>query len=213
MTLRLDWLGHQAAEVACRRWHYSGNLPTGKLVKIGVWEDGLFAGVIIYSRGASPYLGRAYDLDHTEVCELTRVALREHRAPVSQMIAVSLRMLKRHAPGLRLVVSFADPARGHHGGVYQAGGWVFTGQSMSVDEYHVGGRWRHKKGVWYELRANGRQGRNLPKVEGGRPVESRVAPGKLRYLMPLDREMRRQIEPLALPYPSAADVADLLMSS
>lgn len=213
MTLRLDWASHKAAELACRRWHYSGGLPTGKLVKVGVWEDDRFVGVIIYSRGASPYLGRAYELGPTEVCELTRIALRDHVAPVSQMIAISLRFLRRSNPGLRLVVSFADPARGHHGGVYQAAGWIYTGQSMDVDEYMVGGRWRHKKGVWYDLRAAGRQGRNLPVVEGGRPVEWRIAPGKHRYLWPLDRATRALIEPLALPYPPALDSAALRAGS
>ncbi|HJU36321.1 MAG TPA: hypothetical protein VJ716_02755 [Gaiellaceae bacterium] len=101
-------------------------------------------GVVIFSRGASPYLGRKYDLDHTEVCELTRVALREHDAPVSRIVAIALRMLRRKCPGLRLVVSFAGPAQDHHGGIYQAGNWVFTGRSAGVVEYLVGGRWRHK---------------------------------------------------------------------
>ena len=175
-------------------------------MKVGVWEDGVFVGAIIYSRGASPYLGRAYDLPPTEVCELTRVALTEHETPVSRMLAISLRMLRRIAPGLRLVVSFADPARGHVGGVYQAGGWIYTGVSAEVDEYFVGGRWRHKKGVWYDLRAAGRQGRNLPPVDGGRPVEWRIAPGKFRYLMPLDSELRQLLEPAALPYPKTVEV-------
>lgn len=213
MTLRLDWCSHSAAELACRRWHYSGCLPTGKLVKVGVWEDGQFVGVIIYSRGASPYLGKKYDLGPTEVCELTRVALREHEAPVSQMLAVSLRMLRKIAPGLRLVVSFADPFRGHHGGVYQAGGWLYTGQSGETIEYLVAGKWkhvksmyvpkayaeaagrsaewRHKKGVYYQLKAAGL-------LES---TPTRTMPGKYRYLMPLDRATRALVEPLALPYP------------
>ena len=35
--LHLNWASHQAALYACQKWHYSKSLPTGKLVKIGVW--------------------------------------------------------------------------------------------------------------------------------------------------------------------------------
>jgi hypothetical protein len=127
-VLRLDWASHDAARWACEKWHYAGVLPTGKLVKVGVWEDDSFRGVVLFSRGASPHLGRQYDLDHTQLCELTRIALREHDAPVSRIVSVALRFLRRSNPGLRLVVSFADPSQDHVGGIYQAGNWVFTGQ-------------------------------------------------------------------------------------
>lgn len=204
--LRLAFAPHEAAKHACENWHYAGVLPTGKLVKVGVWEDGVFKGVVIFSRGASPWLGRKYDLDHTEICELTRVALTSHDAPVSRIVAVALRLLKKSNPGLRLVVSFADPSQNHVGAIYQAGNWVYTGRSDDVDEYFVDGRWRHKKGVWYDLRDAGRQGHNLPVVAGGEPVEFRRMPGKLRYLYPLDREMKDLVELLRRPYPKRESV-------
>lgn len=199
--LVVEFCGHDAARFAVERWHYSGCLPTGKLVKVGVWEAGEFVGAILFSRGASPWLGSAYDLDHVEICELTRIAMRSHEAPVSQAVAGALRLLRQQSPELRLVVSFADPTRGHHGGIYQAGNWIYTGQSDDVDEYFVGGRWRHKKGVWYDLRAKGFNGKNLPENPGGPTVPFRRRPGKYRYLYPLDRAMRRRLAPLALPYP------------
>ena len=174
-------------------WHYAGIMPTGKLVKVGVWEDGEYKGVVIFSRGASPWLGRRYDLDHTELCELTRVALRDHDAPVSKIVAVALRMLKKSNPGLRLVVSFADPARDHVGGIYQAGNWVFTGQSNDVEEHLIGGRWRHTRGAYHEQK-------------GRTDIQHRTMPGKYRYLYPLDAEMRDLVELLRRPYPKAEAV-------
>ena len=41
--------------------------------------------------------------------------------------AIALRLLARHSPGLRLVVSYADPAQGHVGTIYQAAGWTYLG--------------------------------------------------------------------------------------
>lgn len=190
MTLKVATASHEATKYAVEHWHYSRILPTGKLVKIGAWEDEKFIGVVIFSRGASPHLGTALDLDQTEVCELTRVALREHVAPVSQIVAQALRFLKENNPGLRAVISFADPKEGHHGGIYQAGNWIYTGQSNPVTEYFIDGRWRHTRGAYHDPR------------RASAPV--REAAGKFRYVYPLDRAMRRQTLPLGLPYPQRA---------
>lgn len=196
---------HEAAKYAVENWHYSRILPTGKLVKYGAWEDKKFIGVVILSRGASPWLGKALELDQTEICELTRIAMTKHKAPVSQVVAKALKLFKEQNPGMRAVVSFADPKEGHHGGIYQAGNWIYTGQSGQVTEYFVGGRWRHKKGVWNKLVAEKRQGKNLPVVEGGEPIPWRDMPGKFRYIYPLDKAMRRKVIKLALDFPNAVE--------
>jgi len=187
MTLMVAPASHDAAKFAVTNWHYSQILPTGKLVKIGAWENKKFIGVVIFSRGASPHLGSALKLDQTQICELTRVALTKHVAPVSQIVAQSLSFLRETNPGLRAVISFADPTQGHHGGIYQAGNWIYTGQSNPVTEYLIGGRWRHTRGAY-----------NHP----ARPTaEKREAPGKYRYIYPLDKAMRRVVQKLQLPYP------------
>ena len=162
------------------------------MVRLGVWEDERYIGCVLFGWGASPYLGRAYSLDLTECVELTRVALRDHRAPVSEIVAKALAHLHKHSPGVRLVVSFADPVQGHHGGIYQAGNWLFTGSSGETEEYLYQGKWYHRR---------------TARAAGSRmPLETmprRIQPGKLRYLYPLDRAMRRKVAPLALPYPKA----------
>ncbi|WP_239873981.1 hypothetical protein [Yersinia enterocolitica] len=77
-TLTVDWATHQAASFACLNWHYAKAVPVGKLVKVGAWEDGKFIGVVIFSRGANNHIGQPYSLQQDQVCELTRVALRQH---------------------------------------------------------------------------------------------------------------------------------------
>src|SRR5688572_27900813 len=109
------------------RWHYSRRMPRCKLAKIGAWEDGRFIGAVVFGRGATPNIGSPFGLDQTEVCELVRVALRDHRAPVSQIMAEARRKLRETSPGLRVIVSFADTAQDHHGGIYQADNWIYLG--------------------------------------------------------------------------------------
>jgi hypothetical protein len=202
VKLHMAWCTHAAALHACTYWHYSGKIPKGKLVKVGVWEDDRFIGVIIFGYGATRQIGAPYGLKQTEVCELTRIALREHSTPVSKLVARALVMLKRENPGVRLVVSYADSGRGHRGGIYQAGNWVYVGASSS-STVRVKGEVCHRRVL------NLRYGTS--KVEWLRryvdPTAEIVhnAP-KHKYLMPLDRQMRRRVKPLALPYPRGGSI-------
>lgn len=199
MTLQLDWASHQAAEHACKRWHYSQCMPAGKLVKIGVWEHGRFIGVVIFGRGANRKIGMPYKLDQTQCCELVRVALDQHDAPVSRVISIALRFLKRANPGLRLVVSYAASEHNHHGGIYQAGNWIYTG-AMDTYVFWVKGRPVHARSL------AAKYGRGSQKIEWLRANLDPHAYAdrsmvRHKYLMPLDAEMRVQIEPMRLPYP------------
>jgi len=187
--LLLNWATHEAAAYACKNWHYSKCVPTGKLVKVGVWEDDAFIGVVIFSRGASPFLGAKFELPQVSICELTRIAMNRHKTPVSRIVAIAVLFLKKHCPGVKLVVSFADPKEGHHGGVYQAGNWVYSGRSNPTTELFVGGKWRHMRGAHYQ------------KTE---KTKSRVVPGKHRYLMPICESIEGKIRSLKLPYPKRA---------
>ena len=193
-TLKIDWATHEAAKYACERWHYSGCIPKSKLAKFGVWEDGQFIGAIIYGVGATSDLVKGYGLTDIEGCELVRIALRKHKIEVSKMISVSLKLLKRSFSGLRLVVSFADPEQGHVGSVYQASGWIFAGNTQASDEYiYKGKRWQ------------GRSFRNSHKGMEKHPEVTIVkGSSKHRYLMPLDKEMKKRILPLSKPYPKRA---------
>lgn len=192
----------EAAAHAVRSWHYSHAMPVGKLMHYGAWEDGRYLGAVVFGRGVTPQLGKAYGLEQTEWCELTRVALRDHNVTVTTVLARCLAQLKTTVPNMRMVISFADPAVGHHGGIYQAGNWIYSGITAETIEVLWQGKWVHDRVTrstgWGTLPAPARQSaeaiRNLPR---------RSRPGKYRYLMALDKAMRRRMSSLALPYPPA----------
>lgn len=196
--LRLDWCSHAAAKYAVEKWHYSRRMPIGPMVKVGVWESARFIGCVLFARGNTPTLGQRYGLKMTEVAELTRVALDRHLSPVSRIVAVAVRFVRRACPGLRLIVSFADPSHGHHGGIYQAGGWIYAGDSEPSWQWLHEGRWKHNREITSGAFGKGR------KVENYAVLPRRLLPPKHRYLMPLDDAMRAQIAPLARPYPKRA---------
>ena len=57
MSFRLDFCLQAAARHATSRWHYSRSMPASKLVRIGVWEDEVFRGAILYGVGANRHIG------------------------------------------------------------------------------------------------------------------------------------------------------------
>jgi hypothetical protein len=199
-VLKLDWCSYAAAKYAVEHWHYARTMPLGRLVKVGVWEDSQFVGAVVFAQGNNQHQGRRFGLTLFEVCELCRVALTAHRSPVTRIIAVALRFLKEHCPGVRLVVSYADPEQGHHGGIYQGGNWCYVGTGGSTEAfYDAAGNRIHTR----TAAPNGHKrqfGRNTSRHHS--TVARRVRlQSKHKYLYPLDDEMRQKIAPLAKPYP------------
>lgn len=187
---------YQAAKYAVEKWHYSGKMPVGKAVCFGVWEASLFVGAVIYTWGANHNLAGQFGLNMTECAELVRVALSNHAVFVSQVLSITARMIKAQSAGLRLLVSFADPYHSHVGAIYQAANWIYTGETSPKKEYIHNGVLLNRRaytGIQFG-KPNSKQA--LP--VGAEPLK---VPGKHRYLYPLDRAMRKQIAPLAQPYP------------
>lgn len=206
--LRLDYCDNKAARHAVMRWHYSRAMPAFKLVRVGVWEAGRFVGAILYGVGANRHIARPFNLESTQVCELVRVALapgREH--PTSKCVAISLRMLKRQSPGLRLIVSYADAGQGHVGTIYQATNWLFLG-AATQPYLKVKGKVEHPRTLYDRY---GRGGQSLPWLRANvDPNAQRVPmPAKLKYIKPLDAEMRQHLAPQAQPYVKKSSLASV----
>lgn len=202
--LNLDWCSYEAAKYAVEHWHYSRRMPAGKTVKVGVWENNKFIGCVIFGRGSTPRIGYPYGLEQTEICELVRVALTGHVSPVSKITAIALKMLKKVSPGTRLVVSYADPSEGHHGGIYQAGNWIYVGDTELEREVIINGKAYHRRSAGSRFGSYA-----LDYLHKHVDPHAQYAHGviKHKYLYPLDDAMRKQIEPLRKPYPKRANEA------
>ena len=197
VNLKIDWASHQAAEYACKNFHYSKSIPAGKLVKVGIWENDKFIGTVLFGRGANQNLSNAYGLPQDEACELVRIALTKHVTPVSKIMAIAIRFLKKTNPKLRLIVSYADPQQGHHGGIYQATNWIYAGKTKPQASFILNGKQIHKRSVMSKYKTN-----SLEKLQGmGLDIAYSEKTFKHIYLMPLDKNMAEKIKDLALPYP------------
>ena len=125
MSFKMDWCTHDAAKYAVENWHYSGCMPSGKTVKIGVWENDRFIGCVIFAIGANPNIA---SYGGGKACELARIALTNHKTPVTRIVSIALKMLRKHCPNLDAVISYADLDR-HPGTIYKAGNWKLDGST------------------------------------------------------------------------------------
>ena len=194
VDLRVDWCSYQAAKYAVEHWHYSRTMPVAKMVSVGTWENGRFVGCVVFSWGANPNMAKPFGLKMTECVELVRVALTSHSSQTSRIVAKAVKMLTTKSPGIRLLVSYADTREGHHGGIYQAMNWVYVGTTAPKFDFELNGKVLQRRSY------TGRNfdGSRMRLPSGACKVAS---PSKHKYLYPLDRAMRKQIAPLAKPYP------------
>lgn len=122
-------------------------MPAGKIVRVGVWEDGLFIGCVLFSSGANNNIAKPFYLTQHEVCELTRVALTKHKSEVTKIVSIAIRMLRKKETALKLIVSYADPEQGHDGIIYKAGNWEYLGQTSPINMTILNGKKIHNKTI------------------------------------------------------------------
>lgn len=211
MSLRLDWCSHEAARYACEHWYSRPEMPVGKLAKLGVWDDRQFVGALIFGCGTGGVskIGERLGAGAFGTAELSRIALKSHSVEVSRIISIACKILHRAQPGLRLLLTYSDPAAGHHGGIYQGAGWTYIGKSASDSMY------RDADGVMHHSRqvsASGwkmSRGRRQQVTRQGDCERIRLEP-KHRYALGLDAEMRARLAEIAQPYPKRvrSDLAD-----
>lgn len=199
--LRLDWCDASASRHACLNWHYAKSMPKLPMLSIGVWE-GVFIGAVIFAAGNNRNIGKPFNCSQYECAELVRVALRGHTAPVTRIVAIAIKILKAKCPGLRLIVSYADPSEGHHGGIYQGGNWSYLGEYGAPYELQDRHARRLQKRAYTGLNFGNPA---LPLPPGARRVE---IPLKHKYAMALDPTLRPLLDSLRKPYPKRVESRD-----
>lgn len=132
--------------------HYSGRKPVVSKA-FGLIDDGVLQAVITYGKPASPSVcvgicGKEYS---GNVYELNRMCRsEEYRKPLSHFVSTTLHMLK---PLDWIVVSYSDTAMNHHGYVYQACNFLYTGTSAPhADKYVPEGSGHNRHAESFDVR-------------------------------------------------------------
>lgn len=105
--------------------HYLGKWPAVVLLTLGMWRDDEPLGVVVFAAPPRETLKRYSG----NVWELARLWIddRVPRNAESWLLAQAARYVRRRRPEVELLVSYADPSRGHQGAIYRAAGWRADG--------------------------------------------------------------------------------------
>ena len=183
-------------EYACKNFHYSKTVPAGRKMSFAIFEESSFVGVIVFSTGANNNIAKPFGMKQGEVIELTRIALKSHKNPVSYYLSQTIKQLKGISPSVKIIVSYADiDYQGHAGKIYQANNWLYLGISVTSDrQYFYNGKWTHERTInSYAETKRSRLKATLPFRENS---------NKHKYIYCLDKKTRKQYCKLAQEYPS-----------
>lgn len=133
----VEEIGISVARPFIERWHYSGQVPTGRNLFFGWWV-GMFDlyAVACYGIGVNPYqstfLSRrtGENVTNDNLLVLRRLCRSDPRRdgfPLTAFLSRCHKMLS--AMGYEFIVSFSDPNHGHDGGIYRAANFNHLGKT------------------------------------------------------------------------------------
>lgn len=131
---------HQAREVI-RRVHYSGTVTMNSALNLGVFVSGKLEGAMQFG----PPLDRRKMLplvrgtEWNQMLELNRLAFSDAlpRNSESRALAVAFRMMRKHRPDIKWILSFSDATQCGDGTIYRAAGFVLTAIKRSTGVFRL----------------------------------------------------------------------------
>ena len=114
-----------------KKLHYSGKVVQNFNIHIGVFLHGKLEGAMQFgsSLDKRKIMGLVKDTGWNEFIELNRMAFSEAlpRNSESRALGIAMKLLKKFAPHIKWVISFADACQCGDGAIYRASGFVLTG--------------------------------------------------------------------------------------
>ena len=114
-----------------KRHHYSRKVVPNSQLHFGAFLDGKLHGVMSYGppTDKSKVIGLVDGTEWYGMLELNRMAFDEYlpRNSESYCISKSIKLIRKHAPQVKWILSFADGCQCGDGTIYRASNFVLTG--------------------------------------------------------------------------------------
>ncbi len=182
--------------------HYLHSMPAAPRRCYGVYLGDDLHGAVVFTSGPRQGFLLLAAARPQEVSELARLWLSDALPPNSEsrVLGIILRTLRQTTPW-KLLLSYADPAAGHVGTIYQATGWVYLGQTEPNTYVRLAdGEVHHPRSIYTRFGSN-----NVGHLRATGVSATRVpVAGKHRYAYFLDPSWRWRLRGHAQPYPHAS---------
>ena len=126
-----SWLLHK---------HYAKRIPTITHA-FGLYKKGELNGVVTFGLAISKeFCDNVLGLDYRDkILELNRLCIHEDSDSSKNLLSFFVGKALSLIPKPKLIVSYADTSQGHHGYIYQATNWIYTGLSAKRKDYKLKG--------------------------------------------------------------------------
>lgn len=213
-------IDRKSADECVKRWHYSGKTVNNSQLHLGAFLDGKLLGAMQFgpSLDKRKIQGLVEGTGWNEFIELNRMAFSDAlpRNSESRCLAVAMRLMRKHAPHIKWVVSFADGAQCGDGTIYRASGFVLTSVKTNAQVYELTDGFRFAQSSVTALGPNGgervrqeifRRSGVLVGRSGASSLSELLAAGarpvagfQLRYLYFVDPTARERLTVPVLPF-------------
>ena len=202
-------------------WHYMTYVPNKTSLRFYGYEDesGISCIIALNHRPTNQHVARLHfgdDWKALNIGELSRMACRDECPTLTESMFLSRVLKLVRKLGYDAMISYADMAEEHEGGIYKATNWTYTGLRAPNEKYYVdpcitvkgvesdsphmtGCKWPDIVGTevnWRQCRHkwNSSHGAGLRRVLGDR---IRIEPGfgKHRFVYPLTRRAKVMLRP------------------
>ena len=205
-----------------KKHHYSGKVVNNSKLHFGVFWDNQLHGVMSYgsSLDKSKIIGLVKDTKWNEFLELNRMAFDDvlPRNSESRAISQSIKLIKKNAPHVKWIISFADGCQCGDGTIYRASNFVLTGIKENEALYELpsgevihqltlqsspkqprpelGGRCLYDvSGGTYSLK-------NWIAISGAKPIKG----FQLRYIYFIDKSYREKLSVPEIPFSKIQEI-------
>ena len=172
-----DWLKNK---------HYAKRIPSISYA-FGLYQYKILIGVCTFGSPPSNALciGVCGEENRDKVIELNRLCLNDHN--VKNLTSYFLSNCLKLLPNNKIIVSYADTSQNHHGYIYQATNWFYTGLSAKrTERYDINNPQKHSKTVtesmnYYDLAVRERPQKHRYVMFTGTKKEKKILKKALNY--------------------------------
>lgn len=178
-----------------RKHHYSGKVVPNSQVHFGAFLDNNLHGVMSFgaSTDKSKIISIVKNTGWNEFIELNRMAFDEYlpKNSESRCISIAIKLLKKNAPHIKWIISFADGCQCGDGTIYRASGFVLTGIKKNT-----GLRKDENGNVYSQVTFSAHKPNEMNKFREMKKLEGNM----LRYIYFIDKSKQKDLTVPIIPF-------------
>jgi len=182
-----------------KKHHYSGKVVPNSTLHFGAFLDGKLHGVISYgsSMVKKNVIHFVEGTKWNQFIELNRMAFDDYlpKYSESRCISISIKLIKKNAPHVKWILSFADGNLCGDGTIYRASGFKLIGVNKNTSTYQLPSGevlCSLTSSAHRTKESNGKSGTQWIKAQGGKKLNG----FQLRYIYLIDKNCKLTVPEL-----------------